>query len=99
MADAKASDGVHDEAGVAGERPPRSVGGANHVGQVAGTSGGTGLNSGPRALAEAAGVVQRGDEMSRRISADGVEVCDSAGDIGHGESVVGRPGAGRKSSA
>src|SRR6187551_461186 len=99
MADAIAGNGIHDEAGVPGERPSRSAGRAYHVGEVPGTSRWTYLNGRPGAFTETASPVESGDDMSGRILPHMIKFRDRSRDIGQGEPSVRRPSADGKSLA
>ena len=99
MADAIAGYGIHDEASVASERPSRSVGGAYHVGEVAGPSRWAHLNGRPGAFTEAANLVESGDDMSRRIPPNMIKFGDGSCDVGQSEPFIRRPCADCKSLA
>ena len=99
VVDAEGGDRVEAEAGVSDQRPARPVWLAEEVGEVGAAVDAFGPPAGADALAEVAGQVERGEQVSLDIAAEGVELLGGPGDVGHGEAVVGRPGPDQPAAA
>jgi hypothetical protein len=86
MTNAEASDRIHHQSSVASQRPSWAVASAYQVGKIASPSRPPYLYGAARSFTQAAGLVESGDQVSRRIPADCLEFA-----IGPATYVIVRP--------